>query len=481
MKSRVKLLIIIMFAYILIPYSVNASSGESLYDVIKEQAVMDNIKSTYVNSDSGIDFTKISSDTNGKGVYELSSTKDDNYPVYYYRGNVTNNNLLFANFCWKMVRTTDKGGIKLIYNGTPVDGSCANSGSSIGIGKSPFNDLQGNEAYVGYMTSELVNGAFSGNYDNAHDSTIKKVVDEWYKNNMLDYTDELEDAIFCSDRSKSISDNSYFGIHDRINNGTPSLECKNDLDKYTVSTENGNGALKYPVGLLTYDEDMYAGGKSGAVNDQYYLFDMDGYYAAFWSMTPYDIGYYGSLGNMAFAAQAHYYSPAQLICYWGVRPVIAIENNGIVVSGDGTETKPYILGKKYAITTAEDYDNIHLDKNYAIAGELVRINIIDLNNYDIKEVIVTDSLGNRINVDNYSFEMPDSDVVIKLILNKKIDETDNGSQDNNSDDMNSDFSFRKISKPVENPQTDDKVINYFIILFISTLIFCGFLKTKRSS
>lgn len=473
MKSRVKLLIIIMFAYILIPYSVNASSGESLYDVIKEQAVMDNIKSTYVNSDSGIDFTKISSDTNGKGVYELSSTKDDNYPVYYYRGNVTNNNVLFANFCWKMVRTTDKGGIKLIYNGIPVDGSCANSGSSIGIGKSPFNDLQDNEAYVGYMTSELVNGAFSGNCDNAHDSTIKKVVDEWYKNNMLDYTDELEDTIFCSDRSKS---NGAFGIRDRINNGTPSLECKNDLDKYTVSIENGNGALKYPVGLLTYDEDMYAGGKSIAVNDQYYLFDKDRYYGAFWSMTP-----ISKEGNMSFAVSFFAYSQSQLLCNWGVRPVIAIENNGIVVSGDGTDINPYILGKKHTITTVEDYDNIHLDKNYAIAGELVRINIIDLNNYDVKEIIVTDSLGNRINVDNYSFEMPDSDVVIKLILNKKIDETDNGSQDNNSDNMNSDTSLRKISTSVENPRTDDKITNYLIILFISTLIFCGFLKRKGSS
>ena len=39
-------------------------------------------------------------------------------PVYYYNGAVEDNNVLFANFCWKMVRTTDTGGVKLIYNGT---------------------------------------------------------------------------------------------------------------------------------------------------------------------------------------------------------------------------------------------------------------------------------------------------------------------------------------------------------------------------
>ena len=40
-------------------------------------------------------------------------------PVYYYNGAVEDNNVLFAGFCWKIVRTTDTGGVKLIYNGTP--------------------------------------------------------------------------------------------------------------------------------------------------------------------------------------------------------------------------------------------------------------------------------------------------------------------------------------------------------------------------
>ena len=42
-------------------------------------------------------------------------------PVYYFNGAVEDNNVLFAGFCWKMVRTTDTGGIKMIYNGVQKD------------------------------------------------------------------------------------------------------------------------------------------------------------------------------------------------------------------------------------------------------------------------------------------------------------------------------------------------------------------------
>jgi len=47
---------------------------------------------------------------------EDSDTYD--FPVYYYKDNVQNNNVFFAGFCWKIVRTTETGGVKLIYNGT---------------------------------------------------------------------------------------------------------------------------------------------------------------------------------------------------------------------------------------------------------------------------------------------------------------------------------------------------------------------------
>ena len=89
----------------------------SLEEIMRKSAVMDNTTSTYVTDSAGIDFGAISSDTNGKGVYMRAGTENDAYPIVYYRGAVEDNNVLFANKCWKAVRTTDTGGVKLIYNG----------------------------------------------------------------------------------------------------------------------------------------------------------------------------------------------------------------------------------------------------------------------------------------------------------------------------------------------------------------------------
>ena len=114
-------------------------------------------------SDSKIDFSKISSDTNGKGLYVINSTVNDEYPIYYFRGAVTNNNVLFAGFCWKIIRTTDTGGIKMIYNGTPTDNQCTNTtGEATQIGTSVFNNSVMSPADVGYMYGTRYRSLFKG-------------------------------------------------------------------------------------------------------------------------------------------------------------------------------------------------------------------------------------------------------------------------------------------------------------------------------
>ena len=51
----------------------------------------------------------------------------DNYTkqtVYYYtgEGGLRNGNVLFGGFCWQIIRTTDTGGVKLLYNGVAQNG-----------------------------------------------------------------------------------------------------------------------------------------------------------------------------------------------------------------------------------------------------------------------------------------------------------------------------------------------------------------------
>ncbi len=109
----------------------------SVEEVIKKTAVMDNELSEFVIHDGGIDWSRTSGDDNGKGIYVKSETKDNEYPIMYYRGAVENNNVKFANQCWKIVRTTDTGGVKLLYNGefspTYVQGELLNKSSYVNV------------------------------------------------------------------------------------------------------------------------------------------------------------------------------------------------------------------------------------------------------------------------------------------------------------------------------------------------------------
>ncbi len=85
--------------------------------VVAKSEGLDNVASRYVESETGINFLDLTSDANGKGVYLRAGTENDAYPVYYYRGDVNDDNVLFGDFCWKIVRTTEQGGTKLVYNG----------------------------------------------------------------------------------------------------------------------------------------------------------------------------------------------------------------------------------------------------------------------------------------------------------------------------------------------------------------------------
>ena len=123
----------------------------SLYRTMINNAPLDNTSSTYVSSSSGINFDAINSDTNGKGVYIRAGTENQAYPIYYYRGDIDNNNVIFANMCFKIVRTTDTGGIKMIYNGVPSNGACNNTGDDTTIGTSAFNTNSESISDVGYM------------------------------------------------------------------------------------------------------------------------------------------------------------------------------------------------------------------------------------------------------------------------------------------------------------------------------------------
>ena len=289
----------------------------------------------------------------------MTKDTDSGIPVYYYRGNV-DNRVIFANFCWRIVRTTETGGVKLIYNGVPSNGQCNNTGDNSTIGSSAFNTNKNDNAYVGYMYGTTGSSTYASTHANTNDSAIKRVIDTWYENNMTSYTSQLEDTIWCNDRS-IVTDlaNSNGGNYSRfttlgygkkptlygsmsrvgfnVSNPAPTLKCAQDNDKFTVDASNGNGALTYPVGLITVDEMAYAGGVYGSENSSYYLYTGQD----FWALSPYNFNssyaygfYLTSRGRLSYSVSNSY----------GVRPSVSLQP-GIAMTGggSGTATDPFVI------------------------------------------------------------------------------------------------------------------------------------------
>ena len=234
-----------------------------------------------VNDDGSVNVTAVEA-TNGY----LCKAKDAYGDSYYYRGNVTNNYVKFADKYWRIVRINGDGTVRVIYDGTSAHAN-GQSSSDRQIGTSAFNSSYNDNAYVGYMYGATGASTYAAAHANTNDSTIKAYIDNWYKTNILGTANEeyLADNIFCNDRSIS-NDNTgtgagttrtnyrwYWGPWESGNhNDNMKLVCPQQNDAFTVSdTTKGNGALTYPIGLLSTDEIVLAGGWN-ASNSGYYLY-----------------------------------------------------------------------------------------------------------------------------------------------------------------------------------------------------------------
>lgn len=321
-----------------------------LYNMMADNAVLDNTKSEFVSTSTGIDFSQNPSDTNGRGIYTIASTRYAAYPIYYYRGNIDNNNVKFANFCWKIVRTTDTGGVKLIYNGIPdSEGRCVSSGGDeVFIGKSEFNSGTDNaKTYAGYMYSSGTNLT-----TNTYSSTVKQKIDEWYEKNLMDYADMLEDTVFCNDRSIYKTTNTgnnmsgvrtNFGFAGRYTYATsisPTLSCSSTSNKFSVSSSIGNGNLKYPIGLLTGDEILYSGKVGYLTTEQRWWTMSPDTHTTRWGMTIYT----GPVLSGVFSTINVNETTASDLTS-GVRPAISLKPMTVSETGNGTPENPYIILK----------------------------------------------------------------------------------------------------------------------------------------
>ena len=430
-------------------HTADCSTATELYDLIacRTNGPDTNVRFTAVSSEEGV---------NGWGVNTLSAHMNDYYPVYYFRGaRFLHNNVIWNGICWKIIRTTDTGGVKMSFAGYPDNGTCDDyqwynyQNSSIVSSPIPYSNYRYTAASVGWMfggyadpTSpsnisgvsynyrdevyygndvewrdgkyyliDVIHGSFNnvksqvadghhyvcfsgedscqgmvgyivgygsemaiyplygGNklddlknilFANSYDSVAKSTVDSWFNNRITNKRDELEDTIFCNDRSvvegvlKSKDENSTTGaifgpskrVFEKGEDGDyhPSVDCPNQHDAFTVNdTVRGNGDLTYPVGIMTIDEAMLvgiAGYNESSESMTQWFSGMDD-----WTMSPAAFYGAGSVKVFAWYGEHVYDSYIQAGLNYMIRPVVSLKPGIVVSSGNGDGATPYVIAQ----------------------------------------------------------------------------------------------------------------------------------------
>ena len=314
-------------------------------EIFSTNLVSNILKNNTPQSDSNIDFSKTSEEDGTKGLYYTNKNTEDGKTVYYYRGAVENNYVYFAGFYWRIIRINEDASIRVILQGQYFNSTGV-------IGESYFNEEYDDNAYVGYMYGTPESDTYEETHANIYDSDIKKALDEMYQVYALPYASYLADSGFCGDRSIAPEPNlwvdgdsalgygknlTWYGGVQRYIAASPQFSCPQSNDLYTVNNSKGNKALDYPIGLITADEVIYAGGSDDGKdgNDSYYLNTGVGY----WTMTPY---FYGLSFSTDFAAGDTLGVPLSPVSF-GIRPVINLKSDVEITQGNGTSSNPYVI------------------------------------------------------------------------------------------------------------------------------------------
>lgn len=390
--------------------------------------------------------------SNGFGVNTYAPYADDAYPTYYFRGEgVDNNYVIWDDICWRIIRTTSTGGVKLFYYGEAIDNNgvktcsdtigrvavngqysftynepydsivdagymhndsyypvemdtisgshCFSEGFTreeeggyrliIGDGSSICGDYrdQNNNGHpdvydkdgadesrhryfclqtntnvcseIGFVVDpdrsyqyniytvipniklpigdsypQITQNMFDAN-PNLYDSNAKTIVDNWFADNITRMYD-LEDTVFCNDRTLVSSLSSEFTAYHRYwyqyQDYSPSYDCARKQDSFTVNeSTKGNGSLRYPAALVTSDElrigDFAFEKTRGTL-----------------TMSP---GRVNCVANSA--SRSCSVSVAGGVNEYGyagyIRPVVSLKEGIRFSSGDGKLSSPYIISR----------------------------------------------------------------------------------------------------------------------------------------
>lgn len=403
-------------------YATSVPEPPLLYDVVEDMTkgtlAENNVKlsDTITQANSGVY-------TYDPAVYGVASDASNDYPIYFYRGILDTDAGLgtygsdgqadaWPNYvklnngtCWRIVRTTGSGGVKMIYNGLYFAGtnpsSCANIQANAQVttktfgskGNSTKNDWYRNINRIGYTFNNSFDVQDVGNPlsvgilfgDNMHininnaNSGIKSYLEnEWFNssNGIGSYEDKLESSAgYCNDRSIYDAKNNllseyddvftpyttatsgvttyYFGADRRnmVASRFPSFGCAMGGTSDTVAKRNVvdlygmNGAVgngQLSKPVALLTADEASFAGSGGGSSRNHPNSYLRSGLHFWLLSP---RYRGANG---YVYEFYLEGGGYLGSHWagnsyGVRPVISLMHHIQVTGGTGTATSPWTI------------------------------------------------------------------------------------------------------------------------------------------
>ena len=313
---------------------------------------------------NGFYFTQVVDDEDNNKIH---MTEDDKV-AYFFRGTIDDNYIVLGNNCWKIYRTNEDESTRVVYYG-PYNTSTNTCTFNLSkLPRATYNNITNNNMYVGYMYGNN-SSSYDVTHSNNNNSSIKTALDNWYISNLsgTQYEKYIDDQIFCNERKIGIGGNfngktytmNGYGNSNTLyqslrRNGTdgtegttismsvayPIFRCEQPNDKFTKNNASGNKKLTYPIGTLTADEFIIAGGSFQIDNTTDLLY----YNTDLWTMTPSSftsgVAKAISVKNNGELIESNVNETHYIL------PVISLKNTTLIESGNGKIDSPYIIKVK---------------------------------------------------------------------------------------------------------------------------------------
>lgn len=223
--------------------------------------------------------------------------RDDGGIAYYFRGNISNNYVSFADMMWRIVGINTDHSVKLVLDGVL--------------------DVEANMSLIPDSEESILN------------TNSFVALDEWYNRTLSAYDSYISVSPHCFDNSLYKDENGvveYLSEIRLFQDYLPSTKCEGTI-------------ISNKVALLSADEVFLAGG-SVSPNDQFYL-HVPNLAHSWWTMTP-NKEANGVTSYVVVQNNGTLQKDEQETNNNYLRPVISLDYKTKVI-GEGTKESPYVI------------------------------------------------------------------------------------------------------------------------------------------